>query len=126
MSAAQWSQYPNFAASEFNCRYTGKNQMQHEFMVVLQAIRTEHGKALRVTSGYRDPLHPVEARKGHANGEHTKGLCADVACENGSDRFRLVQLALKHGITRIGVAKTFLHLGIGGPGLPDRVIWDYQ
>jgi hypothetical protein len=37
-----------------------------------------------------------------------------------------VQLALKHGVTRIGIAKTFLHLGIGGQGLPNNVIWEYQ
>lgn len=35
------------------------------------------------------------------------------------------RLVLKHGITRIGVAKNFLHFGIG-PGLPDAIIWEYQ
>jgi hypothetical protein len=36
-----------------------------------------------------------------------------------------VAIALKHGITRIGIAKNFIHLGIGGPGLPTNVIWEY-
>ncbi len=126
MTAARWAEYPNFKQQEFDCRHTGRNEMQHEIMAVLQAIRSEHGKSMRVTSGYRDPSHPVEAKKGQSNGEHTKGLCADVAVADGRERFELVQLALKHGITRIGIAKTFLHLGIGGNGLPDRVIWEYQ
>lgn len=121
-----WKKYPNFSEAEFRCKYTGKCDMQAPFLDVLQAIRTEYGKPMRVTSGYRHPTHPVEAKKGHSNGEHTKGTCADIACDNGADRFRLVQLALKHGIARIGVAKNFLHLGIGGPGLPNNVIWDYQ
>jgi zinc D-Ala-D-Ala carboxypeptidase len=125
MSAARWGEYPSFTESEFACRHTGKNMMQHEFMIVLQAIRNEYGKPMRITSGYRDPKHPIEAAKGHANGEHTKGLCADIACASSAERFELVRIALKHGVTRIGIAKTFLHFGIGGEGLPNNVIWDY-
>lgn len=100
--------------------------MQHEFMEKLQAIRKEYGKSMTITSGFRSVKHPIEAKKTNSNGEHTQGFCADVACTNGADRFRLVQLALKHGITRIGIAKNFLHLGIGGLGLPNNVIWEYQ
>jgi len=99
--------------------------MQPEFMEKLQALRNEYGKAMTITSGYRHWTHPVEARKGHTTGEHTKGACADIACTNGGDRFNLIRLALKHGFTRIGVAKTFIHIGIGAPGLPQNVIWDY-
>jgi zinc D-Ala-D-Ala carboxypeptidase len=123
---AKWNEYPNFSAAEFNCRHTGQNEMQHEFMVKLQALRTEFGRSMTITSGYRHPTHPIEARKTHSNGEHTQGNCCDVACTDGATRYRLIQLALKHGITRIGVAKNFLHFGIGGRGLPNNVIWDYQ
>ena len=125
LTLARWAEYPNFPQHEFNCRHTGKNEMKHEFMVLLQAIRKDFGKPMFVTSGYRDPTHPVEARKGHTTGEHTRGTCADIACSNSADRFKLVVIALKHGITRIGIAKTFIHLGIGGPGLPANVIWEY-
>lgn len=126
MTPARWLEYPNFNAPEFNCRHTGRNEMKHEFMRVLQAIRAEYGKPMQVTSGYRHPTHPVEARKGHSLGEHTRGACADIACINSAERFLLVQLALKHGITRIGIAKNFLHLGVGAPDLPANVIWEYQ
>lgn len=126
MILAKWSEYPNFSKSEFDCKHTGLNEMKHEFMVVLQRIRTEYGKFISITSGFRHPTHPIEAKKGHANGEHTKGLCADIACTTSQDRFRLLELAFKHGITRIGVNKTFLHLGVGAPGLPDKVTWEYQ
>lgn len=126
MTPARWGEYPNFKASEFNCRHTGKNEMKHEFMVVLQAIRNEYGRGMSPTSGYRHPTHPVEARKQRSDGEHTRGMCADIACTNSQDRYDLVRLALKHGINRIGIAKTFIHLGLGGPGLPPNVIWEYQ
>jgi uncharacterized protein YcbK (DUF882 family) len=121
-----WEDYPNFSKEEFDCKHTGENNMQPEFMEKLQAIRTEFGKGMTITSGFRSIKHPIEARKPLSNGEHTTGNCADVLCVTGSDRFKLIQLALKHGITRIGVAKNFLHLGIGGKGLPCYVIWEYQ
>lgn len=123
---AQWDKYPNFSKAEFDCKATGENNMQHEFMEKLQAIRTEYGRSMSVTSGFRSVKHPIEAKKTHSNGEHTQGMCADIACANGTDRFRLIQLAYKHGITRIGIAKTFLHLGIGGKNLPNNVVWEYQ
>lgn len=126
MSAAQWDKYPNFSKAEFDCKATGENNMQHEFMEKLQAIRTAYGKSMKVTSGFRSKKHPIEAKKTHSNGEHTQGNCADIACDNGSDRFRLISLAIANGITRIGIAKNFLHLGIGGKGLPNNVVWDYQ
>ena len=124
MTPANWALYPNFTKAEFDCKTTGLNYMNHEFMTVLQAIRHEYGP-MKITSGYRHHTHPVEAKKGHKNGEHTKGMCCDVACNNGADRYRLITVALKHGITRIGIAKTFVHLGLGAPGLPPNVIWEY-
>lgn len=123
---ADWSKYPNFKKYEFDCKHTGENNMQHEFMEKLQAIRIEYNKPIGIMSGFRSVRHPVEARKTHSHGEHTQGNCADITCTNSQDRYRLIQLALKHGITRIGVAKTFLHFGIGGRGLPTNVIWEYQ
>jgi zinc D-Ala-D-Ala carboxypeptidase len=127
MTPAQWDKqrelYPNFPKSEFDCKHTGKNEMKHEFMVVLQAIRNEYGP-MTPTSGYRHPTHPIEARKMRP-GEHTFGMCCDIHCNNGADRFRLVTIALKHGCTRIGIAKTFVHIGLGAPGLPNNVIWEY-
>lgn len=126
MTAARWNEYPNFNAHEFDCKHTGKNEMQHEFMEILQEIRFYYGEPMRITSGYRHPTHPIEARKTHSHGEHTQGNCADISCTDSLDRFRLVQLAYKHGITRIGIAKTFLHFGIGGRGLTNSVMWEYQ
>lgn len=123
---AKWELYPNFTKAEFDCKHTGENNMQHEFMEKLQKIRVAYGKSMRVTSGFRSKKHPIEARKTHSNGEHTQGMCADIYCDNGADRYRLISLALDNGITRIGIAKNFLHLGIGGKGLPNNVVWEYQ
>ena len=123
---ADWTKYPNFTKAEFDCKATGENKMQHEFMEKLQKIREAYGKSMKITSGFRSVKHPIEAKKTHSNGEHTQGYCADIYCDNGADRYTLISLALANGITRIGVAKNFLHLGIGGKGLPNNVVWDYQ
>lgn len=122
-----WSRYPNFSRAEFACSHTGRCEMRPEFLAVLQAIRSEYGQPLRISSGYRDRTHPIEARKA-VPGEHTMGLCADVAIQ-GADALRLIEIALRHGIKRIGVqqkgAGRFIHLGLGGPGLPSEAIWSY-
>ena len=121
-----WSDYPNFAKSEFDCKHTGLNEMKPEFMAKLQALRAEYGKPMTITSGYRHPTHPIEARKGRSDGEHTRGMCCDIACSTGVDRYDIVKLALKYGFHRIGIAKNFIHLGLGGKGLPHNVMWEYQ
>lgn len=121
-----WEDYPNFKKSEFDCKHTGLNEMKPEFMELLQTLRTMYGKPMIITSGYRHPTHPVESRKGHTTGEHTRGTCCDIACTTGTDRYQIIRLALQLGFTRIGIAKTFIHLGIGGAGLPSPVIWSYS
>ncbi|MEM4379683.1 MAG: D-Ala-D-Ala carboxypeptidase family metallohydrolase [Thermoplasmatales archaeon] len=126
-----WQDYaPYFKESEFRCKHTGISKMDKEFMDILLQIRKEYGKPMVITSGYRHPTHPIEVRKGGVSGEHTTGRCADIAC-GPEDAFRLMIIALMYGITRIGVQQKgdintrFLHLGIGAPGLPNRVVWSY-
>jgi uncharacterized protein YcbK (DUF882 family) len=121
-----WADYPYFTKAEFDCKHSGKNEMQPEFMAKLQLLREKYGRSMIVTSGYRHWTHPVEARKGHTTGEHTRGTCADIACTSGAERYKIIQLALQLGFPRIGIAKNFIHLGIGGAGLPSPTIWDYS
>lgn len=129
MIVADWSKYaPEFKESEFRCSATGDCFMQAHFMDTLQEIRREYGKPMVITSGYRSRRHPIEAKK-NLPGEHTYGCCADVAV-SGADALRLLQIALKHGISRIGVKQDnrgteFLHLGVGAPGLPNPSLWSY-
>ena len=121
-----WADYPYFTKAEFDCKHSGKNEMQPEFMAKLQRLREKYGRPIRITSGYRHWTHPVEARKGHTTGEHTRGTCADIACTSGAERYEIIRLALQLEFTRVGIAKTFVHLGIGGAGLPSPTIWEYS
>jgi len=108
-----WSNYPNFTKTEFDCSYTGKNEMQPSFMEALQKLRTEYGKPMVVTSGYRDPTHPQEAKK-PAPGQHSKGLAVDIACD-ATEAHKIIKLAMAHGFKGVGVSQRagtarFVHL----------------
>jgi uncharacterized protein YcbK (DUF882 family) len=121
-----WSKYPNFKAAEFNCSHCGKNEMKPEFMAKLQALRTTYGKPMRVTSGYRCPQHPIEAKKA-APGAHASGCACDIGVE-GADAHALLTLALGAGFTGIGVqqkgAGRFIHLDTMTTGVRPT-IWSY-
>lgn len=125
MSSLDWSQYPNFSPQEMRCRHTGKDGVKHEFMVKLQKLRLAYGKPMRVTSGFRDATHPVEARK-TSPGAHTSGQAVDVAVGPGEDVYELINMAMLHGFTGIGVSQRagqprFVHLDT----LPRKAVWSY-
>ncbi len=50
-----------------------------------------YGQPLKITSGFRDPRHPVESQK-NAPGVHTRGIACDIAC-SGSEAYQIVKLA---------------------------------
>lgn len=112
-----WSRYPNFKENEFKCSHCGKCDMHPLMMDTLQSIRDLYGKPIFITSGYRCPNHPVESMK-QRPGEHTYGMAVDIVCNN-QDCLKLIELAQKHDINRIGVHQKgrasgrFLHLGVG-------------
>ena len=121
-----WKLYPNFKAEEFNCSHCGKNEMKPEFLSKLQALRMAYGKPMRITSGYRCPEHPIEARK-EKPGSHAAGYAADIAV-TGEQALRVIEVALRHGIKRIGVNQKgggrFIHLDTD-PDRPSPAIWSY-
>lgn len=107
-----WASYPNFTPDEFRCTHTGQLSMSAHFMERLQALRTEYGKPMIVSSGYRHATHPIEAGKDEP-GPHNTGRACDVAVMGG-EALELTALAVKHGFTGVGVNQKgggrFLHL----------------
>lgn len=122
---SDWSKYPNFAKSEFDCKHTGKNDMQPDFMETLQKLRTACGFSFKITSGYRDPSHPQEAKKA-SPGQHSKGLAADIACD-AQIAHEIVRHALALGFTGVGISQRegiprFVHVDMRKTG---HVIYGY-
>lgn len=121
-----WDNYPNFSEAEFACSHTGECNMREDFMDALQTLRTYYDKPMTITSGYRHPTHPVEAKK-ERPGTHTMGLAADIACD-GQDAYDIMQIAFELGFTGIGVSQRgsgrFVHLDML-QGDPRPNVWSY-
>ena len=124
-----WSRWRNFDESEFRCSHTGDCKMDARFMYRIQDLRTAYGQPMKITSGYRAPTHPIEARKSKP-GTHTTGRAADIAVSR-NDAYKLLTLAIGMGFTGIGIQQKgsgrFIHLDDLGSesGWLRPTIWSY-
>ena len=78
-------------------------------MQAVEEIRIAAGRSLVLTSAYRCPNHPEEAKKTKP-GRHSNGVAVDIQVADGAQRYQIIQLGLALGATGIGVANTFVHL----------------
>ena len=125
-----WSS-PYFTKDEMKCSHTGLEMMDPVFMEKLTALRADWGQPMVISSAYRDPTHPIEARKDKP-GAHASGRAVDVLIA-GEDAYNFLCAALGHGFTGIGVNQTgswgsrFIHLDDlqDGDGFPRPTIWSY-
>jgi len=122
--------WKNFTPSEFACTHCGENKIKYGLIDTLQDIRDEVGSPLRISSGYRCPHHPIEARKA-TPGEHSEGTCADVAVSHET-AWHVLKAAMAHPrVTGVGVNQRgtgrFIHIGIGEgkTGRPRPRVWSY-
>lgn len=114
-----------FTEQELACKHTGRCKMDPAFMGRLVALREAVNKPLVITSGYRDPSHPVEAKKPRG-GAHTMGRAVDIAATHGF-ALDLIRKALALGFTGYGIATTYIHLDdLPEGGVPVRpALWTY-
>jgi uncharacterized protein YcbK (DUF882 family) len=119
-----------FSYDEMKCK-CGCNQapMDQQLMTTLDSIREAMGKPLIISSGYRCPNHPIEAKKSKP-GAHATGKAADLAVER-EDAYKVLMAALFMDIKRIGVQQKgsgrFIHLDTAGAedGFPTPTVWSY-
>jgi uncharacterized protein YcbK (DUF882 family) len=97
--------------------------MSKDLILILESVREQLGKPVVITSGYRTTAHNEQVG-GKPNSSHLKGLAADIACKDSRYRFELVRELMEHGIDRIGIGDTFIHIDIDDSKSPD-VIWTY-
>lgn len=124
-----WSS-PFFTEEEMRCQCGCEQDGMHsEFMEKLTSLRADWGQPMTVTSGYRCPNHPIEARKTKP-GTHASGRAVDIAVQ-GEDAYKFLCAALGHGFTGIGVnqkgSSRFIHLDdlTRDEGWPRPTIWSY-
>ena len=92
---------------------TGKN-MKKDFLVKLDEARGIAGIPFTITSGWRSRETNErlirEGYKASKNSSHLAGVAVDIACNNSLNRIKIVSALIKVGFTRIGIAKTFIHV----------------
>lgn len=102
-------------------------------MEKLEGIREDYGDVLLVTSGFRCVEYNQQVSETGDNSPHSMGLAADIRI-SGRAAFELIRVAIKHGMTGIGVSqkgdwlKRFIHLDCVSPEdfkHPRPTIWSY-
>ena len=86
-------------------------KMNKEFLFKLDEGRMMAGTPFRITSGYRTESHNKKVG-GVKGSSHTKGCAVDIAVNSGLQRSAIVCALAKVGFTRIGIAKTFVHVDL--------------
>jgi uncharacterized protein YcbK (DUF882 family) len=122
-----WTDIKHFQPSEFDSPDEPGSGFAHFsliFALKLDEMREEAGFPFIVDSGYRTVAHNASLEGAVDGSAHCSGLAVDLACRTSGQRMRLVELALKHDIRRIGIGKTFVHLDIDSTK-PKNVIWLY-
>ena len=117
-----------FKLSEFTCKCgCGLNNIDPIFVQTLDVIREHAGKPpgipLIINSGCRCAARNKQ-EGGSDTSSHLTGHAVDIRCFSTATRFKIVASALLHGINRIGIGKTFIHLD-NDPAKPPNVFWLY-
>lgn len=126
-----WSRYQNFTEGELRCKCgCGQAPMDPKFMDWLQKLRLAWGKGMVITSGYRCPKHPVEAKKSKP-GAHASGKAVDIGVANGQEAHALVKLAMELGAQGLAIklsdGQRFIHVDMmeSRPEAPRPACWEY-
>lgn len=101
--------WPDFAPREPNlaCPCCGAFFLDEAAMDRLQAARTAAGRAFRINSGHRCPIH--NARVGGAPMSRHKRIAFDISLA-GHDPVDLLEACRTAGFTAFGFYRTFLHV----------------
>lgn len=99
------------------------DDMDAEFLALLDKVREDAGIPLVLTCAFRSSAYD-KAKGRTGNSAHCKGKGVDIKALSSQTRMKIVQSALKNGITRIGIGKTFVHID-NDKSLPQGCMWDY-
>jgi len=101
-----------FDLEEFACPCCGFNNINKEFVKLLDNARSRAGVPFVINSGVRCSKHNL-AIGGSPTSSHKLGLAADIRAEDSMTRFKIVEALLKVGIRRIGIYSSgFIHADV--------------
>ena len=121
-----------FTKDELACQGTGECEMNEEFMEKLITLREEYNNPIIITSGYRHLAHN-QSIGGAKNSPHLFGRAVDIKI-GGQNAVKILELALKHGMTGIGIKQRgkyearFIHIDDmpQSEDHPRPWIWSYK
>ena len=99
-----------------------ENNMNKDFLFVLDEAREFAGIPFIINSAYRSPDHPLSIK--NPSSSHIKGLAVDIKATDSVTRFKIVKALIEVGFTRIGIADTFIHVDLD-LDKTQNVIWTY-
>jgi len=96
-----------FKLSEFDDpREAGSGQnMQEDFLEMLDELRHRCGFPFRISSGFR-----IDAGVGSPRSQHLFGRAVDIATKNGIEKRTIVKHAIDMGFNGIGVYNGHVHV----------------
>ena len=126
----------NFSVNEMMCHCgCGEDSMDMDFMDILQNIREDMNRPLKISSGVRCAEHNSVVSSTGIYGPHvprTDGTKASDILISGADALRLVDIARKHGISGVGISqrgphpKRFIHIDtLSAEKHPRPTMWSY-
>ena len=126
----------NFSVDEMMCHCgCGEDSMDMDFMDILQNIREDMNRPLKISSGVRCAKHNSIVSSTGSNGPHVprkEGTKASDILISGADALRFVDIARKHGISGVGIsqrgphAKRFIHIDtLSDEKHPRPTMWSY-
>ena len=126
----------NFSSAEMMCSCgCGEDAMDPDFMSILQNIREDMNRPLRVSSGVRCAKHNSKVSSTGKDGPHVprkNGTAASDILIAGADALRLIDIARKHGVSGVGISqrgthsKRFIHIDtISDEQHPRPTMWSY-
>ena len=123
----------NFSSNEMMCHCGCKDaDMDPDFMKILQEIREDMNRPLKISSAVRCVKHNMKVSSTGKTGPHVYRKAADIII-SGADALRLIDVARKHGISGVGIsqrgehAKRFVHIDTlsADDGHPRPTVWTY-
>lgn len=108
----------------FSQKEVEKWKLKPELWQLLDKLREECGFPFIITSGLRTEAENNALNGSVSDSAHLSGLACDLAITDSIKRFKLIEVALKNGVKRIGVGKTFIHIDVANDK-PQNVMWHY-
>ena len=114
---------PHFTFDELKCPCCGKATMDPRFMIMLESLRVQFDKPIKINSAFRCPDYNAKLADHSPTSKHLIGCAADIAVSASDDRYKLLSLAFNIGFNGIGIGKNFIHVD---SRLDARRVWVYN